>query len=244
MKPLLIRVLAAALLATGALNAMAQPAWPPGPPPQNVLQLNTSSTVEVAHDRVMLTLASTREGPQPGPVQEQLRSVIDEALAVLRPLAQEGQMEVRTGGFSVQPRYGREGRIQSWAGTAEVILEGRDIQRISRAATQAGSLTVSGVSFGLSREQLQRAEAQAQEQAIERFRAKAGELARSFGFPGYELREVTVQSAEQAPPPRPRMMAMEARKADADTAIPVEPGKTQVMVMVNGSVQMRPAAAR
>ena len=244
MKRLLKRTLPAIVLSAATLAALAQPVMPPGPPPHNLLQLSASASVEAAHDRVVLSLGATREGAQPGPVQEQLRAALDEALATLRPQAQPGQMEVRTGGFSVQPRYGREGRIQSWVGSAELILEGRDIQRISRAAAQVSSMSVSGLSFGLSREQLQQAESQAQQQAIARFRTKAGELARGFGFADYELREVTVQSAEQGPMPRPRVMAMEARSAAVDAALPMEPGKTQVLITVSGSVQMRGAPAR
>lgn len=214
------------------------------PPPQNVLHLSAAAEQQVAHDQVLLTLSTTREAPQAAAVQEQLRVAVEQALAVLKTQAEEGRMAVRTGGFSVQPRYGREGRIQSWAGTAEVILEGRDIPRISRAAARAESMSVGGVSFGLSPDLLRSTEASVQQQAIQRFRAQAGELVRGFGFADYELREVTVQSADAGPVPRPRMMAMEARAASADAAVPVEPGKTTVTVTVSGSVQMRGAAAR
>ena len=39
--------------------------------------------------------------------------------------------------------------------------------------------------------------------------------------------------------PRPRTMAMEAKAAQADMAVPVEAGKSTVMVTVSGSVQLR-----
>jgi predicted secreted protein len=227
------------------LSLLAQPNSIVVPPQPNILNLSAAADLQVAHDQIVLTLSVTREAPQAPAVQEQLRVAVEQALGVLRPLAQEGQMAVRTGGFSVQPRYGREGRIQCWAGTAEVILEGRDIPRISRAAARADSMSVGGVSFGLSPELLRSTEASVQQQAIQRFRAKAGELARGFGFSEYELRDVTVQSADAGPGPRPRMMAMEAKAAGADAAaVPVEPGKTTVTVTVSGSVQMRGAAAR
>ncbi|TFY96806.1 SIMPL domain-containing protein [Ramlibacter rhizophilus] len=241
----LIRVLGVLSLALCLLpaTARAQGTTAADAPPRNVLHLNASAGVEVVHDHVQLTLSTTREAPTPGPVQEQLRAAVDQALATLRPQAEEGQMEVRSGGFQVQPRYGREGRIQSWAGTAQLILEGRDIQRISRAAGRVETMTVAGLDFGLSRERRQEAEGRAQQQAIARFRAQAGELARGFGFGGYELREVTVQSADPGPFPRPRMMAMEVRSAAADAAVPVEPGRSTVTVTVSGSVQMQPSAA-
>ena len=66
------------------------------------------------------------------------------------------------------------------------------------------------------------------------------DLARGFGFSGFTLREVAVNANEPGFA-RPRMMAMEARAsaAPADAPLPVEPGKSTVVVTVSGSVQMK-----
>ena len=73
---------------------------------------------------------------------------------------------------------------------------------------------------------------------------KAGEIARSFGFASFTLREVSINANDQGPPPRPRTMAMSAKSDMAEAAIPVEAGKSTVMVNVSGSVQMTPGSAR
>ena len=39
--------------------------------------------------------------------------------------------------------------------------------------------------------------------------------------------------------PRPRMMAMEAKAVTADAPVPVEAGRSTVVVTVSGSVQLR-----
>jgi predicted secreted protein len=98
-------------------------------------------------------------------------------------------------------------------------------------------MTVAGVHFGLSREARTRVESDAQKIAIERFRAKAGELARGFGFAGYTLREVTVSSTDNAPGPRMYAMAASAR-AEAQP-VPLEAGKQAVTITVSGSVQLK-----
>jgi uncharacterized protein YggE len=64
------------------------------------------------------------------------------------------------------------------------------------------------------------------------------ELARGFGFSGYTLREVAVNSNDQGYP-RPRVMAMELKSAQADAPVPVEAGKSSVVVTISGSVQLR-----
>lgn len=208
-------------------------------PPQNVLQLSASGTVEVQQDLLTMSLTTTKEGQDAGAVQNQLKAALDAALALAKSSAQPGLMDVRTGNFGLYPRYNRDGKIASWQGTAELILEGKDIPRITSTAGKIQTMTMGNVNFGLSREQRAKVEGQAQAIAIERFQSKATELAKGFGFSSYTLREVNVSSSDQGGGmPRPRMMAMEA-KSSADAPVPVEAGKAAVVVMVNGSVQLK-----
>jgi len=236
----LLRWLAAGYAACAlAAPGFAQAPVPSVATPENVLHLNAQGFVEVQQDLLAMTLSTTREGPDAAVVQAQLKAALEAALAEARRSAQPGQLDVRTGNFSLYPRHNREGRLAGWTGSAELILEGRDFPRITQVAGRIQGMTVAGVQFGLSREQRSRVEGEAQSLAIERFRARAAELARGFGFNGYTLREVTVQS-EPGFQPRPRMMALEAKAAGmADAPVPVEAGRSTVTVTVNGSVQLR-----
>ncbi|TFZ07988.1 SIMPL domain-containing protein [Ramlibacter humi] len=236
--PNFIRSAVPAFLAAALLFPAARAGAQTVPPPENVVQLSTSSTVEVPQDVLVFSLTATREGADPGQVQNQLKAVLDQALAEAKKSAQPGAMDVHTGGFNVGPRYDRNGKISGWVGTAELVLEGKDFARLSQAAGRLQGMTVASASFRLSREQREQAERQAQSQAIAGFRTKAGELAKAFGFNTYTLREVSVQAQDTGYVPRPRMMAMEA-KAAADAPVPVEAGKANVLVNVSGSVQLR-----
>jgi predicted secreted protein len=209
------------------------------PAPQNVLQLQATGTIEVQQDLLMLTLTTAKEGTDPAVVQNQLKTALDAALAEARKSAQPGQLDVRTGNFAIYPRNNRDGRISGWTGTAELVLEGRDFARITQTAARIQTMTLGGVSFGLSREQRARVESEAQAMGIERFKAKAAELAKGFGFSGYTLREVAVNTNEPGFAPRMRMMAQEGRVSSAEAAVPVEPGKSSVVVNVSGTVQLR-----
>lgn len=231
------RLIAGAALIAWACWAPAQSL--PDPAPRNVLQLSAVGTAEVQQDLLSLTLTTTREGADPRTVQSQLNAALDAALAEARKSVLPGQMEARTGAFGLSPRYYREGKISGWNGSAELILAGRDFERITQTAARIQSLTVSTVSFGLSREQRAKVEEDAQAIAVERFKVKAAELAKAFGFSAYSLREVTVNSNGQGIMPRQRAMALEARAGQADMAVPVEAGKTTVTVTVSGSVQLR-----
>ncbi len=230
------------LLGLAAAGARAQPAPPAAmtiAPPQNVLQLSASGQVEAVQDLLTLQLSTSREGADAAAVQAGLRQAVDAALAEVKKTAQAGQMDVRTGDFGIHPRYGRDGKISGWQGSASVVLEGRDFPRITQAAARVPSMTIGNLGFNLSREQRAQVEGEAQAQAIERFKAKAAEIARAFGFAGYTLREVSVSSDDQGFAPRMYGMAKEMRAAAADAPVPVEPGKSMVNVTVSGSIQAR-----
>ncbi len=207
--------------------------------PHNLVQLSASGSVEVQQDWLTLTLSSTRDGTDPSAVQTQLRQALDAALAQAKPAVQAGAMDLRTGQFSLQPRYGRDGKITGWSGTAELVLEGRDFARIGSTAAKIPSLVIGNASFGLSRELRAKVEGEAQSMAIERFKAKAADIAHGFGFGSYTLREVSVNSNDQGFVPRPRMALMEMKSASADAPVPLEAGKSSVVVSVSGSVQLK-----
>ncbi len=226
---------AALLLVSMALAA--QPALPQAP--QNLIQLSASASVEVQQDLLTLNMNTTRDGPDAATVQAQLRLALDAAVTEAKKAALAGQLDVRTGNFNLAPRYGRDGKITGWQGTTELVLEGRDFVRISATAGKIQTLTMGGVAFALSREQRNKTESEAQGVAIERFKSKAAEIAKGFGFAGFSLREVSVSANDQGFGQRPRMMAMEAKAASAEAPVPIEAGKSSVVVTVSGSVQLR-----
>jgi len=217
--------------------AQVNPGWTP---PQNVLQLSATGTVEVQQDLLSVTLVANRDGADAATVQTQLKTALDAALTEARKDARAGQMDVHTGNFSLNPRYTRDGKMSGWQGAAELVLEGRDFPRVTQTAGRITTLNVGNISYGLSREQRAKSEVEAQTLAIDAFKQKAGELAKGFGFASYGLREVSVNSNTGGG--QPRMMAMSAKGASAmasDAPVPVEPGKTSVVVNVSGSVQLK-----
>ncbi len=206
--------------------------------PRNVVQLASSASMDVAQDWLSVTLGTTREGADPTAVQDQLRRALEAALAEAKKAAKPGAMDVHTGQFSLQPRYGNEGKINGWQGSAALVLEGKDFARIGATAGKLQPLTISNTSFSLSPEGRAKVESQVQAMAIERFKAKAGDIASGFGFKGYSLREVSVNLSDNGQDPHPLPMMAFAKGMSADAPIPVEAGTAAVVVQVNGSVQL------
>ena len=234
-----IKSIAACALITCATGLFAQPMATMRDALQNVAQLSASGSVEVQQDLLSIAMNTTASGSDANAVQTQLKQALDAALAIARPAVLPGQLDLRTGNFSLYPRYDKNGKINGWQGSTELVLDGRDFSRITATAGKIQSLTMGNVSFALSREQRIKVEAEAQTIAIDRFKAKALEVSKGFGFTGYTLREVSINANDQSFQPRPRMMAMQAKSAESDSAVSVEAGKSTVLVNVSGSVQMR-----
>ncbi len=229
--------LALALLASAAVaQAQVQAA------PQNVVNLSAEASLELPQDLLVVTLSVTREGFEPATVQAQLRQALDSALAEARKAVRAGQLDLRTGSFSVSPRYAAKptpggNNINGWLGRAELVIEGKDIAAVSQLAGRLSTLQVVRTVFGLSREAREKVESEVAAQAISRFRARAQAYAQLFGFGSYVLREVAVGGGEVgAPMLRARLMGA----APAEESQPVEAGKALVSVTVSGSIQLSP----
>lgn len=232
-----LKALAAASFIAVATASAAQPLATVSP--HNIIQLTASGTVEIQQDLLSVTLSTMREGRDANAVQTQLKQAVDAALVAAKAQEKAGAMDVKTGGFSLTPTWGRDGKATGWQGQAEVVLEGDDFSRITATAGLIQTLTVSQLTFGLSRAKRDHAERDAQEKAIDAFKSRAAEIANGFGFSGFSLREISVNVSDQGHGPRPRMMAMEAKLGGQSSPLPVDAGNTAIVVNVSGSVQLK-----
>lgn len=232
---------AAAVVGLGAATGAAAQAVMPTmqAAPQGVLGLNASASVEVTKDLLSITFTATREGADAAAVQSQLKQALDAALAEARKAAKPEQVEVQTGNFSLYPRYAQKGGINGWQGTAELVVQGRDMAAISQLSGRIQTMNIGRVSYGLSREATQKVEAEVTAQAIKRFQAQANEMARQFGYQGATVREVNVQTSEPGMSPIAPKAYMRAAAAPMDEALPVEAGKGTVTATVSGTVHMK-----
>jgi predicted secreted protein len=237
-------VRAASVASFLAIASLANVARAETPPPQGVLGLTASASVEVVKDLLSVTLSTTRDGSDANTVQAQLKQALDAAIAEAKKAARPGQLDVQTGNFSLYPRYAitpnssRAPAITGWQGNAELIVEGRDMAAIGQLTGRITTMTIARVSHRLSREASQRVEADIVAEAIAAYRDKAASYAKLFGYGGYAVREVTVATNDSQPPPM-AMMRMQATASAAAEALSVEPGKAVVTATVSGTIQMK-----
>lgn len=207
-------------------------------PPRERLSLSASASTEVTRDVLGIAFSTTKEGSDPAAVQTALKQALDAALTEARKIAKPGQVDVQTGGFSLSPRYApKTGQINGWQGSAELLVEGKDTGSIAQLAGRITTLSVQRVGYSLSKEAREKVEGDVTAQAIARYRAKAADYSRQFGYGGFVIGEVNINADETGP--RPVFKAVRAMAAPmADEALPTEAGKATVSVTVSGSVQL------
>lgn len=206
--------------------------------PARRVHLSAQAEQRLPHDWVAVTLAVRHQGDEAAAVQAHLQRVLQRALEPLRARQRPGELEVASGAIQVQPRYGREGQVVGWQGSAELLVQGRDVGAITALAAQAPGMAVAGLQTSVSREAVRAAEAALRAQAIAAFRQQAQDVAAAFGFRGYALHEVHVGAQRPEPGPIPAMRVM-AAAAEAAPALPVAPGHTWLQVTVSGTVQLQ-----
>jgi predicted secreted protein len=228
-------VFAAALFLT-SVQAMAQGSAG-NAAPQGVVNLQASANMEVVKDVLSIAMTTTREGADAATVQSGLKQALDAALQEAKKAAKPGQLDVQTGNFSLWPRYGKDNKVSGWLGSAELLLEGRDMAAIGQLAGRISTLTVGRVNTSISRELREKTEAELTGQAIARFRAKAADVAKQFGYNNHVVREVSVGANEPVFAAQDGMR-VRSMAASSEAPVPVEAGKATVTVNVSGSVQM------
>jgi len=207
--------------------------------PEGVISLNSSATVQVPNDWIAVDFSTTKEGVDAGAVQAALKEALGAALAQARQVAKpDGHVEVQGGGFSLQPRFNNKGVVNGWTGTTSLVVQGRDMGTIAELAGRIQAMTVSNLDYSVSREAREKVEGDVAAQAIARFRAKAADYAKAFGYATFTVREANVNTDSGRPSPRPFAMRDKLMQSASD-ALPVEAGSGAVTANVNGSVQLK-----
>jgi predicted secreted protein len=238
-KIVLALVSAACVLATSLPSLAAAQAPVVQKDPEGVISLNSSATVQVPNDWIAVQFTTSKEGTDANAVQAALKEAIGSALAQARQVAKpDGHVEVQGGGFSLQPRFNPKGLVNGWTGTTSLVVQGRDMGTIAELAGRVQSMTVGNLDYSVSREAREKVEGEVAAQAIARFRAKAADYAKAFGYATFTVRDANVSVDNGQPPPRPYPRKA-ALASSVGEPLPVEAGSGTVTVNVNGSVQLK-----
>jgi predicted secreted protein len=152
--------------------------------------------------------------------------------AVARAKATKG-VDASTSGYSSY-QVTEKNQPARWRVAQTLKLESNDFAVLAALISQLqadGGLVIDGTQFSVSDASRKKAEEGLTQQAIKAWQARAAEAARGFGFDGWKLGKVAIQTGELGRPrPMMRTMAMGASAAPVE----VEAGNSDVTVTVQG----------
>jgi predicted secreted protein len=136
---------------------------------------------------------------------------------------------------------GKQGKIERWRGRAELHIESKDFKAAGDLIGRLqDSLQLEGVNFTVSPEARRAKENALITEAVAAFRQRAELAQKAFGAQGYELVNVSINTAGQGPVvPVARGLMMKAEMADA-VAPEFAAGESQIQVTVGGTVELKP----
>jgi len=205
------------------------------------LSLQATASSEVKQDTVRISLSAEVDAPdQPG-AGKKLTAALDDVVKRARDVK---GVDVRTGGYNVWPNTSSKGKIASWRGHGEVILESKDFEAAAALASKLSDKTaISNIGFLLSREAREAEERKLLKEAAQAFKDRALAAANAFGFSGYRLSKLELGgSGGSGPVPMPRMMGAAMSKdvaAAYSPDVPLEAGDVTVSIAVNGTIVLQ-----
>ncbi len=222
-------ILVASLLLV-ACGAAAQLAPPPSAAAlASAVTVSASATASVPNDRMQAWLRAESDNADAAAAANVVNSRMGKALA--RARAVKG-VDAATSGYSSY-QITEKNQPSRWRVAQTLKLEGSDFATLSGLISQlqADGLVVDGTQFSVGDGARTKAEEALTQQAIKAWQARATDAARGFGFDGWRLGRVAIQTGD-AIRPQPRLRAMSV--ASSVAPVEVEAGNTDVTVTVSG----------
>jgi len=215
-----------------AAQAPAQPAppfaMPPHPPS---VTLSAAATASVPNDRMHASLRAEADNADAAAAANVVNARMAKALVRARAVA---GVEASTTGYS-SFQITDKAQVTRWRVAQTLKLESSDFASLSALISQLqgeGGLVVDGTQFSVGDASRRKAEDSLTQQAIKSWQARAAEAARGFGFDGWRVGNVAIQTGESfRPQPAMRAMAFEAK---AGAPVAMEAGNSDITVTVSG----------
>ncbi|HEY9278784.1 MAG TPA: SIMPL domain-containing protein [Eoetvoesiella sp.] len=199
--------------------------------------LNAQASAVVVQDTVKIILATEISDASQAKVNSALSKAVNSVMQEAKAGA-DSKVKVSSGNYRLWPFHDKNGKISSWQGRGEIVLESTDFAAASDLAGKlADRMPIASLDFSVSPQARARQEQALLTEAARAFRDRAQALTDAFGFSSYTIRNIDLGGAGAQYQPAPRMMAMAADKS----SVPLEAGTEQVTLSVRGSIFLHSA---
>ncbi len=225
-------------LLAGLLAASSTAAWAAGPS----VDLEASVSQQFPNDQMRVQLVKESRGKSIEELNTQVIEAINQALEKARATP---SVKAYATGINTNQEWDRNGRRDGWQVRGSLVLEGTDTAAVARLAGQlAGNLQVDGVNYQLSTARRQTEENRLIKEAVEAFRTRATATASAFGYKGYEIRQIRLDTSHRSDSDSGGIypLAAAARSEAAESSMPSVPGQggdTTITLTARGTIELR-----
>jgi predicted secreted protein len=192
--------------------------------------LSAAATASVPNDRMQASLRAESENADAVAAASVVNTRMGKALARARSTS---GVEASTSGYS-SFQVTDKSQVTRWRVAQTLKLESSDFAALSALVSQLqaeGGLVVDGTQFSVSDASRKKAEETLTQQAIKSWQARASDAARGFGFDGWRVGNVTIQTGDFV---RPQPMFRQSVMAAGAPPVAMEAGNSDVTVTVTG----------
>jgi predicted secreted protein len=207
----------------------------------NKIQLAVQEVAEISNDTAVTTLSVELEDSDPKRLANHINQTVNQALQTTKNYP---QVTVKTGSQYTYPLYNQSNQRTGWRTLGQLVLKSQDFVALSQLIGElqhtAGSLQFNDLQFSISETAREQTEAELTQRAIQKFKAKANLIGKGFHSTNWRLvnMEVSTPHSSTLPVHATRM------KTDGTSSVAVAPqlegGKSQLQVMITGTIQLRP----
>ena len=221
-----------------------------GPVPFNITSVTTTKsdtfnvtgegTAVIKPDIAVVSVGIRSNGSTVKEAQDQINSVINRVSEAIKKVGVDPK-DIKTTNYNISPEYDFRGgtqRISGYSASTNLQIKVRDIDKVNSVideATVSGANQVGGVTFDV--DDKTKAEGEAREQAVAEAKRSAEQAAKIAGFSLGRLVNYT-ENFEGGPIPVPLRMDV-AIGAPAEKATQIEPGSSEIKVIVTLSYEIR-----
>jgi predicted secreted protein len=200
----------------------------------NRVDFRAVASREVPNDLLNAQMSVEFQAMQASEVANHINRVMNQALQVAK-----SYRDVKTGSGwqSTYPVYGKNAKLEGWRGSAQLKLESGNFKEASALIGKLQeSLHLSGISFTISSDTMQRAENELIAEGIDAFKSRADKISKALGGSTYKIVHININAGNQYPSP---LYAARAAIAGATVQQPeFAAGENTVTVQVQGTIEV------
>jgi len=200
----------------------------------DIISIQAQRSMEVDNDQMYAELSVEIEGKDPAALATKVNTAMTWALNQTKKTK---AVNVVTGNYYVHAVYNKN-EISHWRASQMLNLKSKDVTEITRLiGVLQNRLLLKSMGFTISPQTRDDVENELIGESLDAFKKRADIVTSNLGAKGYRIVDISINSPGGAPPPRPlmRAMAMEAKV----TAPAVEPGMSNITVVVAGTIQLQ-----